>query len=69
MPSLSFKIAYPIIIAGIFIIVSFVALNYNNLNSSFYIIFSFLVVYVFLFGFATGQHVTSPVKKIIKESQ
>ncbi len=68
MSKLSFKIAYPIIIAGLFIIVSFIALNYNNLNSTFYLIFSFLVIYIFLFGFATGQNFVSPVKKLLQKA-
>ncbi len=68
MSKLSFKIAYPIIIAGLFIIVSFIALNYENLNSTFYLIFSFLVIYIFLFGFATGQNFTSPVKKLLQKA-
>ncbi|OGZ69348.1 MAG: hypothetical protein A3D44_02720 [Candidatus Staskawiczbacteria bacterium RIFCSPHIGHO2_02_FULL_42_22] len=68
MPTLSFKIAYPIIIAGFFIMVSFIALNYNNLNTSFYIVFAFLAVYVFLFGFAIGQNFTAPVKKLLKRA-
>src|SRR3989344_4444164 len=68
MPRLSFKIAYPIIIAGLFIIVSFIALNYQNLNASFYIIFAFLTIYVFLFGFAIGQNFTAPVKKLLQKA-
>ena len=48
--------------------VSFIALNYNNLNTSFYIVFAFLAVYVFLFGFAIGQNFTAPVKKLLKRA-
>ncbi len=68
MPSLSLKIAFPIIIAGVFVIISIIALNYESLNASFYIILSFLTVYLFLFGFATGQNVTMPVRKLLKKA-
>lgn len=68
MPTLSFKIASPIIIAGFFIMVTFIALNYQSLNTSFYIIFFFLAIYVFLFGFAIGQNFTAPVKKLLKRA-
>ncbi len=68
MPTLSSKIALPIIIAGLFIMVSFVALNYENLNTAFYLIFSFITAYIFLFGFAIGQNFTAPVKKLLKKA-
>ena len=68
MSSISLKIAYPIIIAGLFIMVAFIALNYQNLNTSFYIIFGLLIAYIFLFGFATGQHFSSPFKKLLKSA-
>ena len=68
MPTLSLKIALPIIIAGFFVMVTFIAINYENLNTSFYIIFFFLAMYVFLFGFAIGQNFTAPVKKLLKRA-
>ncbi len=68
MPRLSFKIAYPIIIAGLFIIVAFIALNYDTLNFNFYLILTLLIVYIFLFGFATGQNFAVPVKKLLQRA-
>ena len=68
MVKLSFKIAYPIIIAGLFILVAFMAFNYENLNGGLYIIFLFLIVYIFLFGFATGQRFASPISKLLKRA-
>ena len=68
MPTLSFKIAYPIIITGIFIIVSLIALNYNNMSVSFYVIFAFLAMYVFFFGFAMGKNFAAPVKKLLEKA-
>lgn len=68
MFSISLKIAYPIIIAGLFIIVVFIALNYETLNPSFYIILSLLTSYIFLFGFATGQNFSRPVKRLLEKA-
>ncbi len=68
MLKISLKIAYPIILAGLFIIVAFVGFNYENLNASFYIIFFLLTVYVFLFGFATGQNFAGPVKELLQKA-
>lgn len=59
------KIATPIIITGIFIIVIFAALDYSRLDFNFYLVFSILVLYVFFFGFAVGQNFVSPLKKIL----
>ncbi len=68
MLKLSFKIAYPIIIAGLFIIVAFIALNYETLNVNFYLTLVLLIVYIFLFGFATGQNFARPVRKLLKRA-
>ena len=68
MFSISYKIAYPIIIAGLFIIVAIIGINYENLNASFYILFAFLIVYIFLYGFATGQNLTRPVRKLLQRA-
>ena len=66
--NLSFKIAVPIILAGMFIIAIFVGLNYERLETSFYIVSFLVAVYVFLFGFATGQRFVAPVKKLLKRA-
>ena len=66
--NVSFKIAVPIIITGIFIIAVFIALNYERLNKNFYIVFILTAVYIFLFGFATGQKFAMPVKKLLKRA-
>lgn len=69
MPKISYRIAYPIIVSGFFIIVAFMALNYQNLNVNFYFIFPMLAIYVFFFGVAIGQNVSSPIKKLLKKAQ
>ncbi|OGZ71020.1 MAG: hypothetical protein A3F47_00560 [Candidatus Staskawiczbacteria bacterium RIFCSPHIGHO2_12_FULL_38_11] len=68
MLKISFKIAYPIILAGLFVIVAFIGFNYENLNLSFYIIFLLLTIYIFLFGFATGQQFSKPVKELLQKA-
>ncbi|HLD70846.1 MAG TPA: HAMP domain-containing protein [Negativicutes bacterium] len=68
MQRLSFKIAYPIIIAGMFILVAFIALNYETLNFNFYLVLCLLIIYIFLFGFATGQNFAVPVRKLLQRA-
>jgi methyl-accepting chemotaxis protein len=68
MAKIIFRIATPIIIAGFFVMMVFIALNYQNLSASFLIVFSLLAVYVFLFGFATGQELSSPIKQILNQA-
>jgi nitrate/nitrite-specific signal transduction histidine kinase len=66
MTKISLKVAYPIIITGLFIIVIFVALNYENLSPDFYMVLIPLTAFLFLFGFASGQKFALPVKKLLK---
>ena len=65
MCKLTVKVAVPIILAGIFIMIAFLATNNGKLDASFYIIILFLAAFVFFFGFATGQNLSSPIKKIL----
>jgi len=69
MSNITSKISTAIIVAGLFIIVSFAALDYDALNINFYIIFSFLFIFVFFFGLATGQRVASPIKKLLEKTE
>jgi len=62
---LTFKIALPVILAGVFIITAFLALEPTRLGLSFYIVLIFVAIYLFFFGFATGQKVSTPVRKIL----
>ena len=68
MSSISLKIAYPIIITGLFVIVVFVAANYQTLDYNFYIILIPLTAFLFLFGFAIGQKFAVPVKELLKDA-
>lgn len=66
MPKVLIKIAHPIVITGLFAIVIIMALNYEALNLNFYIVFFLLSIFIFLFGFATGQRFASPIKKLLE---
>lgn len=66
--NISLKIAIPIIITGIFIVTVFIALNYERLDLNFYIILSLVIIYIFFFGFATGQRFAVPVKKLLQRA-
>jgi methyl-accepting chemotaxis protein len=68
MTKLTAKIAVPIILAGIFAIAVFMALNFENLEPSFYIIILFLTIFVFFFGLSVGQELSSPIKKLLDKA-
>jgi len=68
MSSVSLKVAYSIIITGLFIIVVFVAANYEVLAYNFYIVLIPLTAFLFLFGFAMGQKFSLPVKELLKDA-
>lgn len=64
-----FRISFPIIIIGIFVIVIFTALNYESLSIEVYAIFALVAVFVFLFGFAIGQRFSSPVRQLLEKAE
>ncbi len=68
MSRLSFKIALPIILVGLFAVTIFIALNYEKLELSFYVVLLLLVIFVFFFGFAMGQEFASPVRKLLERA-
>jgi methyl-accepting chemotaxis protein len=68
MSKLTTKIAVPIILAGAFAITIFIALDYDRLGPNFYIVLALLLVYVFFFGLATGQTLSSPIKKLLDKA-
>ncbi len=69
MAKLTIKIAVPVILSGIFAITIFIALNYEQLDPSFYIIFFLLILFVFFFGIAMGQNLVSPIKKLLNRAK
>ena len=69
MSKLTQKIAVPIILVVLFAIAVFVAIYHDQLNWDFYVVFLFFVIYVFFFGIATGQSLSSPVKKILDRAK
>lgn len=68
MVKLTSKIAFPIILTGLFAITIFIAINYDKLDVHFYIVLILLTLFIFLFGFAIGQNFSSPVKKLLERA-
>jgi len=68
MAKLISKISIPIILVGIFAIVVFLAIDSKQMSFGFYMVLLFFAIYVFSFGFATGQNLVSPLRKIIDEA-
>jgi nitrate/nitrite-specific signal transduction histidine kinase len=65
MNKLTSKIAVPIILVGIFAVAIFIALDYQRMDIGFYIVILIFSVYIFSFGFAAGQNITSPLKQLL----
>jgi methyl-accepting chemotaxis protein len=65
MSKFTIRVAVPIVLVGIFAMVAFTALDYEQLPPDFYIFILFLTIYVFFFGLAIGQSLSSPIKKIL----
>ena len=66
---LTLKIAIPIILVGIFAIIAFISISYQQLPTGFYFVFLFLVIFVFFSGIAIGQNVSSNIKKILEKAE
>lgn len=69
MAKISAKLAFPIILAGFFVIIIFMAVDYQQIDAKIYVILALLTIYVFFFGFATGQRFASPVKKLLQRAE
>ena len=68
MTKLSYKIAFPIILSTIFAITIFIALDYERLTPSFYLVLLMVAIYVFFFGYATGERYASPIKELLERA-
>ena len=69
MSKLALKIAIPIVLVGIFAITVFMSITYGQLVPGFYIVILFFVIFVFFFGLAIGQNLSSSVKKILDKAE
>lgn len=68
MYKISIKVALPVILAGMFAIIVFIALSPEGLETSFYIILFLLSVFIFFYGLYVGQSVANPIEKILKRA-
>lgn len=63
------KITLSVFLAGVFTIVALMAIEYQKLDAGFYIVMVFLIIYLFFFGFATGESLSNPVKKLLERAK
>lgn len=74
MSKFATRIAIPIILVGVFAICVFIILGYQGiaeqegLNWVFYLIIFFLLIFVFFFGLAIGQNLSSPIRSILDKA-
>lgn len=65
MSSILYRIFSPIILAGIFAISIFIAIDYNKIDPSFYVTLAFLTLFTFSFGYAVAKSVSSPIQELL----
>ena len=68
MSKLTLKIAISVISAGVFATFVFLSAGHERLTTGFYIILSLFSIYLFFFGLAIGQNISSYVKKILSKA-
>lgn len=68
MEKISWQIAFQVILAGMFTIVVFMAMNPSGFDLNFYIIFGLLFIFIFFYGLSVGQKLALPVKKLLKRA-
>ncbi len=66
--NIAFKVALPMVLAGMFIVVIFIAFNPQQMDMMFYIFVFLVFIFIFFYGFATGQRVAFPVKRLLKRA-
>lgn len=67
-PTIFLKTSFSLVILGIFLIVIFAALNYQQLGIESYLILSLLLIFTFLFSFVITKRFVFPVEKIIRRA-
>jgi len=65
--SFELKIARPIILSGLFAVVVFAALQ-EKISWGFYLVSFLFLIYVFFYGIAVGQNLSSPIKKLLDQA-
>jgi nitrate/nitrite-specific signal transduction histidine kinase len=68
MNKISSRITLPVVLSGLFATTIFVALNYQELQWTFYVVVLLLTFFIFFFGYAIGQKFGAPVKKILEKA-
>jgi methyl-accepting chemotaxis protein len=68
--SITFKIALPMILTGAFIIIIFFAVPQAiQINPILIVILLFVGVFVFFYGFSTGQRIAFPVRDLLRKAK
>ncbi len=68
MIKISHKIAFSVVVGGMFVIASLLAIAYEKLDLGLYVIFFLLALYLLFFGIAAGRKFSSPVYKILNRA-
>lgn len=68
MAKFTSKIALPIVLASVFAVSIFIALEYEILLANFYVVVAIFFIFVIFFAIATGQNLTMPIKSLLEKT-
>ncbi len=68
MAKFTTRIIVPIILVGVFAIAVFIAMGIDKMTPGLYVVISLFAIYVFFFGLAVGQNLSSPMKKLLDKA-
>jgi methyl-accepting chemotaxis protein len=68
MSKIIYKVLFPILLASLFAIAIFIAIDYDQLRPESYIVLFLVVITIFFFGYATGERFASPLRNLIEKA-
>jgi methyl-accepting chemotaxis protein len=68
MSKIIYKVLFPILLASLFAIAIFIAIDYDQLRPESYLVLALVVVTIFFFGYATGERFASPLHNLIEKA-
>lgn len=65
---MSLRIASAVTLAGLFVMMAFLALQNDIFAYNFYLVLLLVIIFLFVFGLSVGQHTASPIKDMLKDT-
>jgi nitrate/nitrite-specific signal transduction histidine kinase len=68
MSKIVYKIISPMLLATLFAVTIFIAMDYERMRPEFYMVLLLVVITIFFFGYATGERFASPIQELIERA-